>query len=116
MIANIMIFVAVGTLVWINRRRSRFDVRDDLETAYLNAYYILGFLMIGCSVHRDFALRIGYLMGIMAIPIVSRLYITEESHSFKLSPTTLVLTGTILVCAGKVYYDTILVFSHWTFL
>lgn len=116
MIANILIFITVGTLVWINRRRERFKVQGELEAAYLNAYYILGFLMIGCSVHRDFALRIGYLMGIMAIPIVSRLYITDESQPYKLSPTTLVLTVIIIVCAGKVYYDTILGFSRWTFL
>ena len=115
MIANILIFITVGTLVWINRRRSKFEVQDDLEAAYLNAYYILGFLMVGCSVHRDFALRIGYLMGIMAIPIVSRLYSADEAGAHKMSFSTLVLTGTILVCAAKVYYDTILGFSHWTF-
>lgn len=116
MIANILIFVVVGLVVWFSRRRGNFEVQEGLETLYLNAYYILGFIMIGCSLHRDFALRIGYLMGIMAIPIVSRLYSTDESQSFKLSPTAFVLTGTILVCAGKVYYDTIVGFSHWTFL
>jgi len=55
-------------------------------------------------------------MGIMAIPIVSRLYFIDDSQTFKLSPTVLVLTGAILVCAGKVYYDTIVGFSHWTFM
>ena len=116
MIANIMIFAVVGIVVWIKRKRGLFEVQEGLEKLYLNAYYILGFVMIGCSVHRDFALRIGYLMGIMAIPIVSRLYITDESKAYKLSPSMFVITGTILVCAVKVYYDTILGFSHWTFL
>ena len=116
MIANILIFAVVGLVVWVNRRRGKFDVQEGLETLYLNAYFILGFIMIGCSVHRDFALRIGYLMGIMAIPIVSRLYFADESQSYKLSPTAFVLSGTILVCAAKVFYDTIVGFSHWTFL
>ncbi len=115
MIANIIIFLAVGFLLWINRNLKIIDIQDGLELSYINAYYILGFIMLGCSIHRDFALRIGYIMGIMAVPIASKLYYIGESDSNKMNFSTFALTGIILVCAIKVYYDTILGFSHWNF-
>lgn len=116
MIADLLIFIAIGISVWNLRKQGKLDVKHGLEEWYLNAYYILGFIMIGCSVHRDFALRIGYLMGIMGVPIACRVYAADYAEQSKLGYVSLALSAVIIVCAVKVYYDTALSFSHWIFL
>lgn len=116
MIANLLVFATVGICAWIQRRHGLMTISRGLEGWYMNAYYILGFIMIGCSIHRDFALRIGYLMGIMAIPIVCKIFRSDSCRLKKMGYPSMALIVVIAVCAAKVYYDTALGFSHWTFL
>lgn len=114
MIANIAVFVSIGSVYWLYKREGQITEDSKLQTYYVNAYYILGIMMIGCAVHRDFTLRIGYIMGIAAIPIISKIILCPKKNKMD-SIVYVSLILAILVCCGKVYYDTFLGLSQWNF-
>lgn len=117
MIANMLVFIGVGSTYWLLRHNGFINISEN-EKRYANAYYFLGFVMLGCVVHRDFALRMGYLMGIGSVPLLCKIFFHPWQ---KTAPKTavvllLLLTYCILVCCYKVYYDTFYVISQWNFL
>ena len=114
MIANIVVFVSVAYVYWHHKRRGLIEEKSDLQTYYINAYYLLGSIMIGCSVHRDFTLRVGYIMGIAAFPVLSKILLCEHDNRTA-TYMNYVLVLILLVCCGKVYYDMFAVISQWTF-
>lgn len=117
MIANIWVFIVTNSVYRFLLKRGQFKNVSCMEIRYANTYYLLGCLMIGCAVHRDFTLRIGYMMGIMAIPIFLRVMYMHNAG--KNSSQTLILKYglffTVLVCSAKVFYDTYYIFSQYTF-
>lgn len=113
MIANIAVFLTIYIVGYVFEKNREVTVDCGLERKYLNAYIFLGYLMIGCSVHRDFTLRIGYLMGILAVPLVLRINkapVTEKDRVVRV-----LMNIGIIVCMAKVYYDTYYGISRWDF-
>lgn len=117
MIANIAVFAVVGLAYWILRCSGYLPAETPGWKTYMNAYYFLGCVMVGCVVHRDFSLRIGYIMGIAAVPVLCRILFTRRSKNLstneKLVQCGIVLA--LLICCAKVYYDSWYVFSVWEF-
>lgn len=114
MIANIVVFISVGLVYWHYKRKGFIAENNSLQSYYINAYYLLGSIMIGCSVHRDFTLRIGYVMGMAAFPVLSEiLHCNHDNKTVATINSFLLLI--LLVCCGKVYYDMFAVLSQWTF-
>ena len=116
MIANILIFISVGLAFWIFKKNKLIDLKSRLEKDYTNAYYLLGYSMLGCSVHRDLALRIGYFMGVASVPIVCWIFFRNKKPIQDSRLVQYVLVFVIIACGLKVYYDTFLVMSKWTFV
>ena len=118
MIANLAVFSVVG-LSWCFCIKNRYIAEPSHnEKIYLNVYYLMGCLMIGCSVHRDFTLRIGYMMGILAIPIVLKLLSRMRKEKENPFQQKLLITGiylSIFVCAIKVFYDSAYGLSFYSF-
>lgn len=118
MIANITIFLVMGLSYWMMRCFGSLPPQTKGWKRYMNAYYFLGCMMIGCAVRRDFSLRIGYFMGFGAVPIFCRMMrgrVTgrkrSESDRILLALVIMALT----VCCVKVFYDTCYVFNIWEF-
>ena len=113
MIANIAVFLVVSFVYWYFKHKGYFE-ESNLQSLYMNAYYMLGTMMIGCAVHRDFTLRIGYIMGIAAVPALSKILYCEKKQKLDgLIEFGMVLS--ILVCCVKVYYDTFHGILTWDF-
>lgn len=118
MIANILVFLTIATSHWLLGQEGVYVNDTCLQKSYWNAYCFLGCVMIGCSVRRDFTLRIGYIMGIAAIPIICRILFTLKNWRWKNNNyrlLVLVLVCGILVCCAKVYYDCWFTMSKWDF-
>lgn len=117
MIANLTAFVTTA-LVYRFHRRQGLPEGSGFARRYRNFYYLLGFVMIGCAVHRDFALRIGYMMGALSVPMLCGLYCRPGNQPPGIW-MRLVRAGhllTLLVCGAKVYFDTFTVIRQWQFL
>lgn len=113
MIANIIAFISIGFVYWYHKKRGLIKETKQ-QKLYMNAYYLLGMMMIGCSIHRDFTLRIGYIMGIAAFPVLSKiLYTKYDNRAERYINYTMTLI--VLIICGKVYYDTFTVLSQWNF-
>ena len=113
MIANIAVFLAIYVVVYVFEKNRELIVDCGLGRKYLNTYIFLGYLMVGCSVHRDFTLRIGYLMGILGVPLVLKINkanVTEKDRVVKV-----LMNIGIIVCMAKVYYDTFYSIGRWDF-
>lgn len=113
MIANIVVFIVVGFVYWLLLKREYLE-ESEFQRLYMNAYYLLGTMMIGCSAHRDFTLRIGYLMGIATVPVICRFFELKEWNKFT-SVLSYIVMLTVLACCTKVFYDTAFVMSQWSF-
>ena len=118
MLANILVFCAITLSHFLMGLEGVYKNDTALQKGYWNAYCFLGFVMIGCSVRRDFALRIGYIMGIAAVPIMCRMCFQLSSWKWRNSNYKVlmtVLTFGCLVCCAKVYYDCWYTMSKWDF-
>jgi len=115
MIADVAVFIIIGLSFWFLLQQGLISVDSEKERRYINSYIILGIAMISCVQRRDFALRIGYIMGIGAVPILYKLIYTQNrtTQGGKLIKAGLIMS--ILVCGLKVAYDMWYVFSRWTF-
>lgn len=117
MIANLIIFVTTAFVYRIHKKQGLLE-ESGFDLQYSNFYLLLGFVTVGCTVHRDFALRIGYMMGILSVPILCRIYCFPGKRLPNIS-TRLIRAGHLLaliVCGVKVYYDTLTVIRQWQFL
>lgn len=119
MIANIIVFVVIGMAYWMLKCFGSLPPQTKGWQVYMNAYYFLGCMMIGCAVRRDFSLRIGYLMGFGAVPVLCRMLRTHRSVRIRSESDRILLALVMMAlaaCCGKVFYDTWYVFSQWDFL
>lgn len=118
MIANFAVFIVVGGGYYLLRKADYLAPETSGERKYLNAYYLLGFAMLGCAAHRDFALRFGYIMGIASVPLLLKILFRLKNGSnekiIKFVPLAVRLV--LAVCCAKVYYDTWVVMSQWQFV
>lgn len=117
MIANLILFTTTAFVYRIHQKQGLLE-ESSFDLQYSSFYLLLGFVMVGCTVHRDFALRIGYMMGILSVPILCRIYCFPGQKSPNLS-TKLIRAGHLLaltVCCAKVFYDTLTVIRQWQFL
>lgn len=114
MIANIVVFISIGFVYWYHKRKGYIEEKSNLKTYYMNYYLLLGSIMIGCSVHRDFTLRVGYIMGMVAFPALSKILLCNHDNR-AVTYMNLALILILLVCCGKVYYDMFSVISQWSF-
>lgn len=117
MIANIAMFLAIGLSYWWFNKENSFGKLSNKEKVYVNFYYLLGFVMLGCVMKRDFINRIGYIMGILSVPLISKIFFGIKRHR-SYSNTKIIwvaLSFALLVCCGKVFYDTLWVLTKWTF-
>lgn len=118
MIANIVVFILIGSGNWYFKKEGILDEDNESKTQkiYENIYYFMGFLMIGCSIHRDFTLRVGYMMGILGVPMLLKIIFKMNKYkSSTVKFTELVMFVGILICEAKVYYDTYFVMSQFVF-
>lgn len=118
MIANFAMFAAIGGGYWLLERLGCLEAEQTGWKRYVDAYYLMGFAMIGCVFRRDFALRMGYLMGIAAVPLLCRiLFRRVEGANEKLAGIVPILVRLgLAVCCAKVYYDTLVVMMQWQFV
>lgn len=118
MIANIVVFVVLGVAYWMLKCFGSLPAQTKGWKTYMNAYYFLGCMMIGCSIRRDFALRIGYLMGFAGVPVLCRMLRSRQNGRRRSESDRILLAlviMSVLICFAKVYYDTWYVFDHWQF-
>lgn len=118
MLANIMVFCAVSISHFLLGLEGAYQNDTVLQKGYWNAYCFLGCAMIGCSVRRDFTLRIGYIMGIAAVPIISRMLFGFSNWEWKnrnYKTLMIILVFGCLICCAKVYYDCWYTMSRWNF-
>lgn len=115
MIADVATFIVIGLSFWYLLRQGLITIDNEVERRYFNSYILLGIAMISCVQRRDFALRIGYLMGVGAIPMLHKLLYTRKEESGEGKIVSIGIVMTILVCSSKVAYDMWYVFSRWTF-
>ena len=117
MIANIAMFFAIGLGYWWLHRENCFERQSTTEAAYTNFYYLMGFVMVGCVMKRDFINRIGYVMGILSVPLLCQIFWGIKKN--KLTQNVKVIRGalalSIVACCGKVFYDTLYVLTRWSF-
>lgn len=114
MIADVAIFIVIGLSFWFLLRQGCISIDNETERRYINSYILLGIAMVSCVQRRDFALRIGYLMGIGAVPMLHKLLYTNKGTSGGRLISAGIVTS-ILICSAKVAYDMWYVFSRWTF-
>ena len=106
MIANAVFFITLSfSYRFLTRRRliRPFPRRDQV---YVNLYHLLGFAMLGSMVHRDFALRLGYIMGTLNVPMLCQVLLTPSRDRRTVPCLRLGVLAILLVCMAKVYYDT----------
>lgn len=115
MIADVAVFMVIALVFWIFLRQGLISVENEQERRYYNCYILLGIAMISCMQRRDFALRIGYLMGIGGVPMLFKLLYMREESSFFGRLMAIGIAASILVCSSKVAYDMWYVFSRLTF-
>ena len=118
MIANILVFLAIALSHWLLGQEGVFANDTRLQKSYWNSYCFLGCMMIGCAVRRDFTLRIGYIMGIAAVPILCRIFYGMKCWRWKnnnYKVLVLMLVCGIMICCAKVYYDCWFTMSKWDF-
>lgn len=116
LIADISVFIVFSFSYWLMKKGGAFEKEASGFQRYLNSYYFLGFMMLGCSLHRDIALRIGYFMGISAIPIMCKTIFDEHNSLYpkrQFRQIRRIMVALILVCCAKVYYDTVFVMMQW---
>lgn len=118
MIANIAIFMAVGLGYWFLNYKNCFKKQSKVDTIYTNFYYLLGFTMVGCVMKRDFINRIGYLMGILSVPLMCKIFfdVKRQKRSADAKLIGFAMFFGLLACCAKVFYDTLWVMTKWTFL
>lgn len=118
MIANIAIFLAVALSNWFLTRENCFRKQSKMETIYTNFYYLLGFAMIGCVMKRDFINRIGYLMGILSVPLICKIFfdVKRQKQSADTKLIGFAMFFGLLACCAKVFYDTLWVMTKWIFI
>ena len=109
MIANFLVFIALA-FSYRFLISNKQECETKLSKYYLNAYYLLGFTMLGFASYRDFNLRIGYMMGILGVPIYLYLFSRIKKNRYFF----LINIG-ILLCFVKVYYDTFFVMLRMVF-
>lgn len=114
MIANIAVFLTISFVYWYYKKQGYIKENNILQTYYINAYYLLGAMMVGCSIHRDFTLRIGYIMGIGAIPVLAAILWSKKDNLHDKYMNSFLILITI-VCCIKVYYDTAIGILQWNF-
>lgn len=115
MIADILIFIATALAYWYLGRTGKIDMQGKFGIFYKNAYMLLGFIMLGCVVKRDFILRIGYIMGIASVPLVSKMLFAVKNADTTTNLIRVLLVVTLLACGAKVYYDTTIGILSWSF-
>lgn len=117
MIANIAIFLAVALSYWFLNRENCFKKQSRVDEVYTNLYYLLGFVMIGCAMKRDFINRIGYLMGILSVPLMCKNFfdVKRQKQSGNIKVILILLFLGLTACCSKVYYDTLWVMTKWMF-
>lgn len=120
MIANLIMFAAISLGYWLIRWIGRLPPESRGWTCYMNGYTLLGCIMIGCVGRRDFTLRIGYLMGAAAVPVLCRILqrVSGEKNVENrktVQAVVLMIAFGLAACSVKVFYDTIYVMSQWDF-
>lgn len=120
MVANMVMFLAITLGYWLVRWIGKLPPESRGWTCYMNGYILLGCVMIGCMNRRDFTLRIGYLMGIAAVPVLCRLLLRvgaekNVNNRKTVQAVILVIAFGLTACCAKVFYDTIYVMSQWNF-
>lgn len=115
MIADVAVFIVIGLSFWFLLRQGLISIDSEKERRYVNSYILLGIAMISCVQRRDFALRIGYLMGIGAVPMLHKLLYTQNKTTKGGKIISAGIVVSILTCSLKVAYDMWYVFSRWTF-
>lgn len=119
MIANAVFFVLIGGGYWYLKKRSYVQPISEKHKRFENVYYLLGFVMLGSMVRRDFALRIGYIMGTLNIPMLCCLLkakFPDNKHGRTLRRIWFLALIVIIICLLKVYYDTYYTMNKMVFM
>lgn len=123
MIANTAFFIILGGTYWYLSKKGIITPFSEKHANLENFYYLLGFAMTGSVVHRDFALRLGYFMGVLNVPVLCKVFFSE--HHWEHCTTRYrkliryLLLGAlicILICMFKVYYDSVYTIKRMTFV
>lgn len=123
MIANTVFFIILGWAYWYLTKKGIITRFSEKHRKFENLYYLLGFAMTGSIVHRDFALRLGYFMDILNVPVLCKVFFSEyrmENHTLHyrrmIGYILLFALGCILICMFKVYYDSVYTLKRMTFI
>ncbi len=118
MIANSVLFIMIGFCYWYLKSHRYIEPLSAKHRKFENLYYILGFAMLGSVVHRDFALRQGYIMGALNIPMLCKIYFGEYNDKKLIRQHSYILTFVmmvIIICMLKVFYDSYYTLSRMVF-